>query len=94
METRMETFVLGGGWTVDRIDAERAGLDALRLVRKGREVWELEIPPKMPTTDMLAMAQVLTALWESAFRKGAEACRELLQQVAARVTGHDVLDEY
>ena len=94
METRMETYNLGGGWTAERVPSERVGLDVLRLVRKGRVVWEMEIPPKMPQTEMLSMADMMAALWDSAFRYGAEACRDYLQQAAGRVTGHDVLEEY
>lgn len=94
METRMETYDLGDGWTAERVPADRVGLDVLRLVRKGRVMWEMEIPPKMPQTEMLSLANMMAALWNSAFRHGAEACRDFLQQAAGRVTGHDVLEEY
>lgn len=88
----METFDLGGGWTAERADADRVGMDALRLARQGRVVWEMEIPPKMPRTEMLSMAGMMAAMWDSAFRHGAEACRDYIQQAVDRVTGYDMLE--
>lgn len=93
MET-MENYDLGGGWSAERVPSERVGLDVLRLVRKRRLMWEMEIPPKMSQTEMLSMADMMAALWDSAFRHGAEACRDFLQQAAGRVTAHDVLEQY
>ena len=92
MENRMETFDLGGGWTAERADADRVGMDVLRLIRAGSVMWEMEIPPKMTQTEMLSRADMMAALWDSAFRHGAEACRDYIQQAVGRVTGYDVLE--
>jgi len=79
----METYNIAEGWRAVRHRNQRAGLDELALEIEGapgdwREVWRMEIPPKMPEEDLVSQAAMLCSLYDSAYERGLDFARRAI----------------
>lgn len=72
------TYELMDGW--EAVVDETEGLDELaimQLFNTGfREVWRMQIPPKMPEGEMITQARMLADLYERAWTMGVQDARE------------------
>lgn len=84
MEKTMECLRLENGWM-----AVRSLDNHLVLHRHGRRVWEMEIPPKMPTEEWKSLAVMLGSIYDKAWAQGWEACRRFLLEAAEAAGGEE-----
>lgn len=76
----MEIFNLGDGARAIRHRSQRAGLDVLTLETEGapdswREIWRMEIPPKMPDEELASQAGMYLDIWLAGRDVGADEAR-------------------
>ena len=74
-----EIYDLDDGWEAVRLCADGAGLDRLVLTRDSATVWEMEIPPKMPTEELVSQAQMYATIWERGYQAGEAEMRRALE---------------
>ena len=86
------TYELMDGWKAVVEESQGAGLDELvlqQIVNYGlREVWRMQIPPKMAEAEVISQARMLADLCQRAWRLGVhdaqehmtEALRDLIEE--------------
>ena len=79
------TYDLMDGWQIE-VEAVPDSLDELilrQVFNTGfRDVWRMQIPPKMPEEDLISQAKMLSTLYQTAWRRGvADALEEFKESI-------------
>lgn len=74
------TYELMDGWEAVVEESQGAGLDELALQQVFntgfREVWRMQIPPKMPEDEVISQARMLADLFQRAWTLGVHDARD------------------
>ena len=73
------TYEIMDGWEAS-VEERETGLDELVLLQifntGFREVWRMQIPPKMPEADLISQARMLADLYQRAWTLGVNDARD------------------